>query len=140
VYTRAGELLRLRRLNEVLAQGARNTNEQLDKRRPPVLSVAAFGIGVLGYESPRRVVDILGLTDPVIARTRIPAKLARVTVPLPGHLRGNADRVLSLRPDCIVVPRNPTGIWMPAHIAILLHPDLHRFYDWDPQVEGFCLR
>jgi hypothetical protein len=86
------------------------------------------------------VVDIIGLTDPVIARTRIPPKLAQVTVLLPGHLRGNADRVLSLRPDCIIVPYNPMKIWMPAHVAILLHPDLRRFYEWDARVDGFCLR
>jgi hypothetical protein len=139
VFMRSSELVRLRMANEIIARGSRNTSQRLAATRPPVRSVAALGIGVLGYEYRGRVVDIFGLTDPVISRTRIPKQLETVTVPLPGHLRVNADRVLSLRPDCILIPRDPTPIPIPAHIAILLHPDLRRLYRWNPFIDGFCI-
>lgn len=138
VFTRAAEVERLRATAENLTIGAFMTNDRLNRRRPVVQSIAAPGIGALGYASSRRIIDIFGLTDPVIARTDPPRELSRRTMPLAGHQRSNAAYVLAQKPDCILIPREPTAIPIPAHIELLLSQALWRSYAWDSSVGAYC--
>ncbi len=64
----------------------------------PDASIAAASIGNLGYFSDRRIVDLLGKVDPVVAGSR-----PRTDVwTLPGHLRWDYQHsVVELRPDVV---------------------------------------
>jgi hypothetical protein len=138
VLQRGAELQRLRKENEALAAVARLVVDRMKRRSPPVRSVASMAIGVLGYETPMPIVDIYGLTDRVIARSKANTESKQFTVSLPGHLRSNPDRIFALGPDCILIPRE--HIWLPvtAHIALLTHPELTRSYAWDLSVQAYC--
>lgn len=138
VLRRSAELGRLRKENEALTALARMVNDLLKQRRPAVRSVASLAIGVLGYESPFSVVDIYGLTDSVIARSRAKSVAPGFTVSFPGHLRSNPDRIFALQPDCILIPRENIWLPVPAHIALLTHPELARSYSWDPFLQAYC--
>jgi hypothetical protein len=140
VLRRGAELARLRKENEALTALARLVNDRLKHRRPAVGSVASMAIGVLGYESSLRVVDIYGLTDAVIARSETKSVAPDFTVSFPGHLRSNPDRIFALKPDCILIPRDHIWLPVPAHIALLVHPELARSYAWDPFLQAYCVK
>jgi hypothetical protein len=95
------------------------------------------GIGLLGWYSHVEIVDLVGLVDPVIARST-PADSGPMQ--LPGHQRGNADHVLSLAPDYILIPRQSSGADLPAVIELVNHPSFKQKYEWDPVVPGFRRR
>lgn len=65
---------------------------------PPTASVAATAIGALGYFGNRRVVDLLGKIDPVIARG-----YPRTPKFVPGHDKWNLQHSIGkLKPDYVV--------------------------------------
>jgi hypothetical protein len=107
--------------------------EALLQAMPDVQLVATIAIGVTGYTlSHVKVLDMVGLTDPVIARSREP--LPEGVFLLPGHQRSNASYVLSRKPDVIL----PGGrdLLLPARKDILDHPRLRRDYVEMPEVPG----
>ncbi len=99
---------------------------------PPL--VAAAGIGALGWYAELRIVDLFGLVEPTVARSRPadPGPFAR-----PGHQRSNADHVLGLAPEYVFVPRRGSGVVAAAVHEIWRHPELQRRYRWDPEVSGY---
>ena len=64
---------------------------------PADTSVAAVGIGAVGYYSRLRIVDLLGLTDAVVARQGLVQPEAMI-----GHQRYHTDHILTLRPHIIL--------------------------------------
>jgi len=116
--------------------------ERLRAVRPPVRSVAAIGIGGLGYWMPElHIIDLVGLVDPVIARSHM--SLANRHRALPGHLRSNVAYVLALRPDYILIPQGvgPSELLgVPAATELLSAPGFGALYAWDKRVRGFALR
>jgi hypothetical protein len=110
----------------------------LKQQEPPVQSVAAVGIGALGYKLPVRIVDLVGLVDAKIARTRlVPGKAALLR---PGHQRGAPEYVLESRPEYLLIPRERERALLPAVRALQAHPALNRLYVWDEKVAGYRLR
>ena len=93
----------------------------LRKHAPPHAAVAARDIGALAYFSGCRIIDLVGLTDPHVART---SGFHR------RHLL-DADWVFRQNPDYIVIdgqrsdPRRP-GTAYPAR-ALLLHPHFRAY-------------
>ena len=70
----------------------------LGRALPPDAVVAAVPIGALGWYSDLRVLDMLGLTDPVIARSPVdPA------VKWAGHQKHNGTYVVARRPAAILL-------------------------------------
>jgi hypothetical protein len=138
VLPRNAELARLRKENEALTNLARLVNDRMKQKKPQARAVASMAIGVLGYESPLSIVDIYGLTDAVIARSRAKSVAPGFTVSLPGHSRSNPDRIFALQPDCILIPRENIWLPVPAHIALLTHPELAHSYAWDPFLQAYC--
>lgn len=65
----------------------------------PARSIAVVPIGAIGYYSGLKVIDMVGLTDPVIARE--PADPAYTKTWRPGHDKGDGRYVLARRPDLI---------------------------------------
>jgi hypothetical protein len=116
--------------------------ERLRAVRPPVRSVAAIGIGGLGYWMPgRRIIDLVGLVDPVIARSHV--SLASQQRALPGHLRSNVAYVLAQRPDYVLIPKQMgpgQELGVPAATELLSAPGFDALYVWDKRVRGFALR
>lgn len=116
------------RYAEILAQ-------RLEREAPRDKLVAAAGIGALGYYSDARILDLLGLVDPTIAKS--PSAGQHGTVGRPGHQRSNAEYVLSRKPDFILVP--PVGtqtLQLPAVVALWENEAFRRDYSWVPELEA----
>jgi len=109
--------------------------QMLLRERPRPKLVACPGIGAVGYYSRLPILDIFGIIDPTIARSK-PEGLIRVRL-VPGHHRSNADYVFSRQPDFIMVGKHRRQWSMPALVAIMEHPALAAHYAWDPQIMGY---
>jgi hypothetical protein len=122
------------------ARGMRSARV-LRERREPLRLVAAGAIGAFGYYSRLPILDLYGLVDPVIARTRSETATRRGGL-IPGHQRSNPNYVLSRRPDYILMPRrDPASAGLvPAHDALWAHPGLDRWYEWDDEVPAYRRR
>ncbi len=107
----------------------------LVQERPRPRLVASGGIGAIGYYSRLPMLDLFGITDPTIARSRSKA-IERAWL-LPGHHRSNADYVFSRRPDVLLIPQAGTPVRLPAILEIWEHPDFKAHYAWDPHLEGY---
>jgi hypothetical protein len=82
---------------------------------PPGAVIAVNYVGALPYHSGLRTIDMLGLTDPVIARTPIHGRF-RFT----GHARGNGSSVLDRRPELILM----NGVYLEREPMRELAPQL----------------
>jgi hypothetical protein len=97
------------RKGDVFIEGAHRVGEQLAEL-PDSTWVAANNVGVISYESPVRVLDMMGLTNAHIARA--PGK----KVGIAGHESHDGAYVLDQRPDIIILgmPRavtRPSPAW-----------------------------
>jgi hypothetical protein len=137
-YTRGGELSRIRRDYAASEASARFVVQRLKERRPPIESVAASGIGTLGYYLDVRLIDLLGLTEPAVARRTSSAPAAGLSIP--GHQRSNTAYVLQQRPTCILVGQKGRGLPLPAVVDIWNDPGFERDYVWDARCLAYCRR
>jgi arabinofuranosyltransferase len=112
---------------------------RLDARPPEEKLVAAVGIGAFGYYTSARILDIVGLVDPVIARSGPPPR-ALQTFALPGHQRTNAAYVLARKPDYILIPPPAQSEHLPAVLELWKDPELRSSYRWDESLPGFVKR
>jgi arabinofuranosyltransferase len=121
-------------------------NERLGERRAavlrerdePIALVATGAIGSFGFHSELPILDILGLVDPTIARSKRPAGDERFA--LPGHQRSDPDYVFSRKPDYLLIGRRGRqrlGNIVTAPDELRAHPDLDRYYEWDAEVFGY---
>ncbi|MGB5703518.1 MAG: hypothetical protein WBM48_11935, partial [Polyangiales bacterium] len=97
------------RQGDAFIEGAHRVAERLSQL-PDTTLVAANNIGVIGYRSRVRMLDMMGLTDRHIARA--PGK----EVGIPGHEAHDGAYVLDQRPDIIItgMPRTvsqPNPVW-----------------------------
>lgn len=139
-FSRSTEMDRLRNLDTGGVMLNLRTCGLLERTVPPTRSIAAGGIGSLGYCFPGRIIDLFGLTDATIAHTSPASGDSRVWA-LPGHQRSNAAYVLSQRPDFIFIPRRDTPfLLVPAIVDLWDHPALDRLYAWDPAMGAYRLR
>ena len=84
--------------DERLAVGAfARLGERLREILPPSTSIGCGSTGAIGYFTEMPIVDILGLTDPVIARS------GRIVARQPGHLKADGARVMELAPDLLLL-------------------------------------
>jgi len=120
--------------------------ERLGEQRAAVLLgrgeeialVATGAIGSFGFYARLPILDILGLVDATIARTRRSAEVERFAIP--GHQRSNPDYVFSRKPDYILIGKRGKqrlGNVVTAPEEIREHPDLERHYEWDAEVRGY---
>lgn len=82
---------------------------------PPATTIATPVIGAIGFYSERPIVDMLGLTEPTIARTP-----RRDSDGMKGHSRSNVAYVLAREPDIIFLDG-----WWPGEQAF--RDDTHLF-------------
>jgi arabinofuranosyltransferase len=71
--------------------------QRLREILPPGTSLGLGSTGAIGYYTDMRIVDILGLTDPHIARN------GRIVATQPGHMKTDGAHVLSLEPDLLLL-------------------------------------
>jgi len=71
----------------------------LERAAGPDRSIALVPVGTIGYLTGMRVVDMVGIVDPVIARQ--PGDPRYMQTWRPGHDKGDGARVLDLEPDFI---------------------------------------
>jgi hypothetical protein len=125
------------RLNwKYFALGPRYIAERIDARPPPNKLVATVSIGAFGYYSSAKVLDLVGLVDPTIARS--PHAQSNREFALPGHQRTNAAYVISRNPDYILIPRPGTEfLALPPVVEMWNEPEFARRYEYDPEVDGY---
>ena len=87
--------------------------------------VASVGIGALKWYTDATVIDLVGLTDRVIATT----DHGQMGTGLAGHERSNADYVFARRPKYLLIPEEASGWFpIPALVDIWKHPELKIAY------------
>jgi hypothetical protein len=123
-----------------VVRSARNQANQLRWRGESPALLATAGIGAIGYYNRVPILDLLGLVDPVIARTPTdPGSKG-----LAGHRRSNANYVLKRRPDYIMIPQRGDAAQIvrsvPAIQKIWEHPDFERLYEWDRWMRAYRRR
>lgn len=102
--------------------------------------VAATAIGKFGYDLPVSILDMLGLVDAHIARSP-PYKPTEPVLWLPGHMRTDAEYILSRRPDYIFIQRSwSVALRLPVHDDLWSNPDLERMYEWDEEMTAYRRR
>lgn len=104
------------------------------RRDPPEL-VAAGAIGRFGFYWNRPVLDLFGLTDATIARSR--ERPAGGTHLVPGHQRTAASYVFQRAPEVILIPQRGVGLRLPAYVELWQSAELARDYEWDPELAGY---
>ncbi|MEE8474853.1 MAG: hypothetical protein V3T01_05850 [Myxococcota bacterium] len=131
------DLKRVRRSFGVLERMGFMRAQVLRERGDPIRLVAGGAIGSFGFYSRLPIIDLYGLVDVEIARSR--GKVDADAVLLPGHQRSDAGRIFARQPDYILMPKPGTGISerLPANLEIAAHPALKADYVWDPEVWGF---
>ena len=92
-----------------------------------------IAIGKFGYATRLPILDLVGLTDAHIARSKSQGT-ARPGFSLPGHSRTDADYVMRRRPDYIVMGRSSARVRLPVHHDLRQHPDFERLYEWDEEL------
>ena len=117
---------------------------QLADRLEPDDIVVVGAAGALGVALPGRVVDFYGIVDRHIARTPI-RSLERV---IPGHVRSDADYLMSLEPAIIVVallardePADDVAdfvnaFWSRAHDDLRRHPGMLAYRPLNLRYQG----
>jgi hypothetical protein len=139
--SRTARLTAIRRVDQRLERMGQRQVRQVRERIEPTALVATAGIGIIGYETHLRILDLLGLVDATIARTD--AERWGRTGP-PGHRRSNASYVLERRHDYILIPRRPDppegALVVQAIRDLWEHPDFDRLYRWDDALPGYRLR
>jgi arabinofuranosyltransferase len=113
----------------------------LRQRDETIALVATGAIGSFGFYSGLPILDILGLVDPTIARSRPSGEGERFA--LPGHQRSNPDYVFSRKPDYLLIGKRGKqrlGNVVTAPDELREHPDLDRYYEWDAEVLGYKRR
>jgi hypothetical protein len=117
---------------------AERLSAALALERPPPKLIAALGIGVLGFRTQLPLLDLLGLTEPAIARS---AEVPESGWLAPGHQRSNARYVMAREPDWIFIQEaGPARMGLRAELALHAEPDFERRYVWDKTVHGYRRR
>lgn len=95
------------------------------KEKRPGATVATVPIGAISYFSHLRVIDLLGLTTPAVAKSgnTLPPEL--VTRAWLGHERHNTAWVLDQRPDLVITTKFRTTPW-----ATLDEAEAGFYADW----------
>lgn len=134
---RARVLDHARRGDRLFERAGARRAEILRARGAEDALVATGAIGSFGFHSDAAVLDILGLTDPVIARTPLgPADDGRR---FPGHQRSNAAYVMSREPDYLLIRKKGSvgGVGLRAVLELWERPELERDYSWDDALRGY---
>ena len=134
--SRFTELRETRTNWKYFALASRYIADRLELRPPAKKLVATVSVGAFGFYSDAKVLDLVGLVDPTIARSGHPQ--SKEEVALPGHQRTNAAYVLSKNPDYILIPRPGTAFFpLPPVVEMWNEPELARRYQYDPEVDGY---
>jgi len=87
----------------------------LHEHAPPGATLAVNYVGALPYASGLVTLDMLGLTEPAVARTPIRGRFR-----YPGHAKGNGALILDRRPDLIMM----NGVYLEPRPMEELAPQL----------------
>lgn len=87
----------------------------LHDHAPPDATLAVNYVGALPYASGLVTLDMLGLTEPAVARTPISGRFR-----YPGHAKGNGAVILDRRPDLIMM----NGVYLEPRPMVELAPQL----------------
>ncbi len=135
---RAERIEQIRELHRGAAALADHVADALLREAPLPRLVASVGIGRLGYLTGLPILDMTGIVDPVVARSRSKG-YADSDLVLPGHQRSDARYLLHRRPDLVICP-DAGEVAIPAIRQLLQSSAFRRRYDRDPRGFGYRLR
>ena len=136
--SRARARVENRNMYRLMHWSARHYTRKIVPRCPYGCLVASVSIGMLGFYSHLPIVDVLGIVDPVISRSRVRPQSEKLVL-LPGHQKTDADYVLARRPDFILVGTRAEHM-LPASLELLDHPGFQRDYIFDAKLIGYVRR
>jgi hypothetical protein len=111
--------------NYNMIKGGEIAGKYFSSKYPSSFLIASSGIGSLGYYSKQKILDVLGLTDKIISKSR-----SKYSDEILSHSRSDANYVLHRMPDIIIFDM-PSGTKFPRRIAekeIFHHPDFQKYY------------
>jgi len=116
------------RTNAMTLSARMREAQELRAHCQPGETIAASAIGVVGYYTNLRIVDMLGLVDVHIAHRKMPG-VGRF---LPGHEKFDSKYVLSRKPAYILMAPPVSAKWsaLPAERNMWANPEFHRDYQW----------
>jgi hypothetical protein len=135
---RSRRLEQIRQLHHGAETLAAYVSNILLQEEPRPRLVASVGIGRLGYLTGLPILDMTGIVDPVVARSRRGQPSDQELV-LPGHQRSNVRYLLRRRPDFIVIP-DAREVAIPAIRRLLATREFQRLYVRDARGIGYRLR
>src|SRR5262249_32315820 len=96
--------------------------------RPEAL-IAINWAGISGYFTDFRLIDGLGYNDRTIARKwpYIPLNAENFMTFRPGHVKGDLEYVVSLRPDVVVQRDDPPGVYAGKKLEAMGYAPRHGF-------------
>ncbi len=110
--------------------------DRLRSASPPIELIALIAIGRIGYFSQIDVLDLVGLIDPIIAKSQAGEKYSQYH--LPGHQRSNVDYVFERAPDLIKIPEIGAAVYpLPAFLDLWEDPRLLELYYWDSDFKAY---
>lgn len=115
---------RASRINNERENERRAAMAEWFRQNDPNALVARNGVGVFGFYTETRIVDMLGLNDRHIARHG--EKHPRY---LPGHQASDADYVLSRKPEYIMVTNTEPRFRFAGDRDLVNSEELHRDYE-----------
>jgi len=105
--------------------------QHLRKMAPRDASLCTGPIGAIGYLSELRIIDPLGLVNPIVAHKKV-----RLGLGYPGHEKYDADAVLSRQPSYLLILTSPESRPVPkAFVKRLLWGRYNAELLEDPRVE-----
>jgi hypothetical protein len=126
------------RFNRFMDFIARDAARRILSDGTPDSLVAGISIGRFGYYSRLPIVDMVGIVDPVVARSEMKVNhpfVARV----PGHQRTNADYILRRRPDYILGGIENIRAF-PACMELINHPEFKKRYRYLERLRAYKRR
>ena len=136
--SRAVALAQTRKFYRLMDRIARRQSRMILQRCADDCPVAALSIGMFGYYSRLPIIDVAGIVDPVISRSRVGHDYPKL-LRFPGHYKTNADYVLAYRPRFVLVEARSERM-LPVSARLLDHPSFGRDYEYDPVLLGFARR
>jgi hypothetical protein len=104
----------------------------------PDCPVASLSVGMFGYYSRLPIIDVVGIVDPVVARSRVRLDDPKLLL-FPGHMKTDADYVLARKPEYILVAKRSEHM-LPVTAQLVENPIFQRDYVYDGTLFGFVRR
>jgi arabinofuranosyltransferase len=124
-----------RALNSIPTKLAKSTVNRIKNKYPEAKTIASAGIGAIGFYSDYIIIDLVGLIDKRVAKSKESGE-GHI---MPGHQRSDVSYVMSRNPDVILIAKkgNSSAVVFPAISELWRQEALTNDYFWDYRIGGY---